>query len=303
MDPPQHARYRRLLTGQFTVRRMNQLRPRIERTVEEHLDAMEEAGSPVDLVQAFAMPIPSLVICELLGVPYADRSKFRAVANDLQASDEEASAAMRSLADFIGELIRRKHAEPADDLLSGLIGSGELTDDEIAGIAMLLLLAGHDSTANMLALGTFALLAHPDQLEDLRTGVTSIDNAVEELLRYLTILQHGTNRTSLEDVELDGQLIKAGESVTISVSAANRDPARFQDPDQLNLSREASGHLAFGHGIHQCIGQQLARIEMRVGFVALFGRFPALRLAIPPEEVPLNHDNFVYGAHRLPVEW
>lgn len=306
MDPPDHTRYRRLLTGQFTVRRMNQLRSRIEHIVESQLDYMQVAGAPIDLVESFALPIPSLVICELLGVPYEDRKEFQyntAILNRLNADDAEASAAIRSIMAFLADLIDRKHTRPDDDLLSGLIKTGELNDAEIAGVAELLLNAGHETTANMFALGTFVLLQHPLQAEALRTGALSSGSAVEELLRYLTIIQFGLQRTALEDVVVAEQRISSGESITISLPAANRDPDRFEDPDKLDLGRSKAGHLAFGHGIHQCIGQQLARIEMQLGYSALFRRFPMLRLAIAPQEVELRDDMVVYGVHRLPVAW
>lgn len=306
MDPPDHTRFRRLLTRHFTMHRMRGLEPRIRRIVDDHLDAMEQAGPPADLVREFAVPIPSLAVCELLGVPYSDREQFQrhaAAPFDLDASDEQASASLKFMDLYFAELIARKQLQPADDLISALVTGGELGDDEIAGVGMLLLLGGHDTTMNMLALGTFALLQHPDQVDALRDGALSIDTATEELLRYLTISQYGLQRTALQDIELDGHLIKAGETITISLPAANRDPARFDNPDVLDLSRESSGHLAFGHGFHQCIGQHLARIEMRVAFPALFRRFPKLRLAVPPEDVPLRADMVVYGVHQLPVTW
>ncbi|MEU6646349.1 cytochrome P450 [Saccharomonospora sp. NPDC046836] len=306
MDPPQHTRYRRLLTGQFTVRRMKQLEPRIEEIVADHLDALEAAGPPADLVPTFARPIPSLVICELLGVPYADRERFQrdsATMLRLTNTDEEAVAAMTSLTVYMAELVQRKQTDPADDLLSGLVTGGELTLEEIIGVGFLLLVAGHETTANMLGLGTFALLEHPDQAEALRNGTVSAEAVVEELLRYLSIIQLGPTRTALTDVELGGEVIKAGESVVISLPAANRDPERFPDPHDLHVGADAHGHLAFGHGVHQCLGQQLARIEMRVGYRALFTRFPALRLAVRSEEVPVRDDMAIYGVHSLPVEW
>ncbi|WP_216216153.1 cytochrome P450 [Amycolatopsis aidingensis] len=306
MDPPEHTRYRKLLTGQFTVRRMNQLVPRIEQIVREHLDAMAHAGPPAELVHDFALPVPSLVICELLGVPYADREEFQrdsAIMLRLDATDEEASAAVRSLLTYLGELVRRKQAEPGEDLLSGLIAGGELTEDELATIAFLLLVAGHETTANMLALGTFVLLQRPGQAAALRAGSVPVEGVVEELLRYLTIIHQGLVRTAVEDVELAGQLIRAGESVAVALPAANRDPDRFEDPDSLDLARDAGGHLGFGHGVHQCLGQQLARIEMRLAYAELFRRFPGLRLAVAPEEVPLRTDMGIYGVHRLPVSW
>ncbi|GAB3458069.1 cytochrome P450 [Actinophytocola sediminis] len=306
MDPPEHTRYRRLLTGQFTVRRMNQLKPRISQIVDEHLDAVEAAGPPVDLVSTFALPVPSLVICELLGVPYGDRDEFQqrsATIASLTVSAEEAAAAQEGLMTFLGDLVARKRAEPADDLLSGLITGGDLTDEELVNVAAVLLIAGHETTANMLSLGTFTLLRNPEQLAAALVNESTVDNMVEELLRYLTIIQFGTARTALTDVELDGRIIKAGDGVALSLPAVNRDPARFDHPEDLDVTRHAAGHLAFGHGVHQCIGQQLARIEMRVAYGSLFRRFPGLRLAVAPEEVPLRHDMNIYGVYRLPVAW
>ncbi|MGH8904970.1 MAG: cytochrome P450 [Egibacteraceae bacterium] len=306
MDPPDHTRYRHLLTGQFTVRRMRQLEPRVERIVADHLDAMARTGPPVDLVQAFALPIPSLVICELLGVPYADREEFQhrtAVLFNLSSTAEQVMAAFSGIREYLAQLVQRKRSSPTDDLLSGLVTGGELTDEEFVSIAALLLIAGHETTANMLGLGTFALLTHPDQRAELSADPSLIANAVEELLRWLTIIHLGAVRTAVEDVELDGHLIKAGESVTLSLAAANRDPERFANPEALNIARPAAGHLTFGHGVHQCLGQQLARIEMRIGFAALLRRFPTLRLAVPPEDVPMRHDMGIYGVHRLPVTW
>ncbi|MBV8933597.1 MAG: cytochrome P450, partial [Kutzneria sp.] len=306
MDPPEHTKYRRLLTGQFTVRRMNLLVPRIEEITEECLDAMRRKGPPVDLVGSFAVPIPSLVICELLGVPRADRARFQshaATAFNLEATGGQVSGALTGINQFLGELVRRKRIEPADDLLSGLLASGELTDGEATAMAFLLLVAGHETTSNMLALGVYALLCHQDQLALLRAEPTRADAAVEELLRYLSIIQFGAMRVALEDVELHGHVVRAGEALVLSLPAANRDPERFTDPDTLDLTRSAAGHLAFGHGVHQCLGQQLARVQMRIGYTMLLRRFPRLRLAIPPEDVPLRHAMATYGVHRLPVTW
>jgi cytochrome P450 len=267
---------------------------------------MAQAGPPVDLVTAFALPIPSLVICELLGVPYADREGFQrdsATLLNLETSDEAAGVAMRSITGYLAELVERKRAEPTEDLLGGLVAGGDLTGEELVGMALLLLIAGHETTANMLGLGTFALLTRPEQAEALREGRVDVANAVEELLRYLTIIQHGGSRTAVEDVELGGEVIRAGESVAIYLPLANRDPARFAGGHELDLAADAHGHLAFGHGVHQCLGQQLARIEMRIAYPALLRRFPTLRLAVPPEEVPVRSDMAIYGVHRLPVEW
>ncbi|WP_326567634.1 cytochrome P450 [Amycolatopsis rhabdoformis] len=305
VDAPEHTRYRKLLTGRFTVRRMRQLAERVEQVTTEHLDAMERQGPGVDLVQAFAHPVPAVMICELLGVPYADRASFQghaAAVSDVDASAEERFAAYGQLQEYVAQLVPAKRAEPTDDILSDLTTS-DLTDEELAGLATFLLGAGLDTTANMLALGTFALLCHPSQLAALRADPALADPAVEELLRYLSITHTGV-RAALEDVELDGQLIKAGESVAVSVQAGNRDPRRFADPDRLDLSRGAPGHLTFGHGIHQCLGQQLARVELRVALPALVTRFPTLRLAVAPEEVRLRpgHQN-IFGVRELPVTW
>ncbi|MEU7004423.1 cytochrome P450 [Nonomuraea sp. NPDC046570] len=304
MDPPDHTRYRHLLTGQFTVRRMRELTTRIEQITTEHLDAMDRHGPPVDLVEAYAMPIPALVICELLGVPSTDRERFQRHSAELMRLDntpQERITAYTALQEFMHALVTAKRAEPTDDMLSGLTAA-DITDEELTNIGFMLLGAGFETTANMLALGTFALLCHPDQLAFLRADPSSIDHTVEELLRYLSVVPY-TTRTALEDVELDGRVVKAGETVTVSISAADRDPHRFTDPDVLDLRRQTGGHLAFGHGIHQCLGQQLARVEMRVGYPALFNRFPTLRLDVAPEEVPLRTDMLIYGVHRLPVTW
>ncbi|GAA2210214.1 cytochrome P450 [Nonomuraea monospora] len=294
MDPPEHTRYRRLLTGQFTLRRMRLLEPRIERIAADHLDAMAAAGPPVDLVSAYALPIPSMVICELLGVPYADHEFFQSRSLQLVTLGGDVAGATADLAGYLGELVRRKRAEPADDLISGLIG--DLTDEELANVAMLLLVAGHETTANMLALGVLALLER---------GIAYEEGLVEELLRWLSILQFGApTRAAREDVEVAGVLVRAGETVAMSLPMINRDPGVFEDPDALDPRREeARRHLSFGHGVHQCLGQQLARVELRIGYGALFERFPRLRLAVPAGEVPLKRDSAVFGVACLPVAW
>ncbi|MFL6121480.1 cytochrome P450 [Actinophytocola sp.] len=304
VDPPEHTRYRKLLTGRFTVRRMRLLTERVEQITAEHLAAMVAQGPPVDLVEAFAHPVPAMTICELLGVPYADRAFFteQVAAMSTPELDLEAqSVAYLAIGEYVGGLIAAKRAHPTDDLLGDLTAT-DLTDAELAGLGTFLLGAGLDTTANMLALGTFALLRNPEQLAALRADPGIADQAVEELLRYLSIAHTGV-RVALADVELDGQVIRAGESVTVSIQAANRDPAKFPDPDILDLRRHATGHLSFGHGIHQCLGQQLARVEMRVAFPALVTRFPTLRLAVPPEEVPMRSTINIDGVYRLPVTW
>jgi cytochrome P450 len=304
IDAPEHTRFRQLLAGHFTVRRMRQLTARVEQVCAEQLDVMAEQGPPTDLVTAYAQPVPALMICELLGVPYADHEFFQQQAQLLTSTSaplDERGAAMTALYEYLHELVLAKRAAPTDDLLSDLTTS-DLTDVELAGLGSFLLGAGLDTTANMIALGTFALLTNPDQLTALRTGWSTVDESVEELLRYLTIA-HTNVRTALTDVELGGELVRAGETVTISMQTADRDPARYPDPDTLDLSRRAAGHVALGYGIHQCLGQQLARVEMRVAFPALLTRFPTLSLAVDPAEVRLRTDSNIYGVHELPVTW
>ncbi|GFE23620.1 cytochrome P450 [Streptomyces nigrescens] len=307
MDAPEHTRFRRLLTGQFTVRRMRQLAPAVEKIVAEQLDAMAAAEGPVDLVQAFALPVPSLVICELLGVPYADREEFQrnsATIVRLNSSPEEFQQAQAALRGYIHQLVLAKREKPTDDILSELVQSGELTDEELSGVGVLLLIAGHETTANMIALSTMCLLQNPEQLAALRADPSLMDGAVEELLRYLTVVQFGVRRTALEDVELHGQQIKEGSMVVASLASGNRDTEHLaDDPEALDVGRSHTAHLAFGHGIHQCLGQQLARAELKAALSALLDRFPTLRLAVPVEEVPMRDDMLVYGVHELPVTW
>ncbi len=310
MDPPVHTRYRRLLTGQFTVRRMNALAPRIEQIVADHLGAMTQMTPPVDLVQAFTLPVPSLVICELLGVPYADRELFQQRSRALLSMNTDVEILMQvrqQMQDYMLGLVREKRGQSTDDLLSGLIQrespDGDLSDEELVSIGNLLLVAGHETTANMLALGTLTLLQHPEQLNALRNDPALFDQAIEELLRYLTIVQFGLVRTALEDLEVGGQWIRAGEPIVAALASADRDPAHFANPDDVDVTRPYSPHLAFGHGVHQCLGQQLARVEMKAGFRGLFERFPSLRLAVPLEQIRMREDTFVYGVQELPVTW
>jgi len=308
MDPPDHTRYRRKLTGQFTVRRLRELEPRITQITNERLDAIAQAGPPVDLVPMLALPIPTRVVSELIGVPYADHQMFQKQTEELVWLDREpgrAREAIIHLSAWLRELVIRKRAAPTDDVLGGLVAAEtDLTDEELANMGVLLVLAGFETTAQMIALGTFALLEHPDRLAALRADPGLIENTVEELLRYLTIAQHGTHRAALQDVELDGHLIRKDETVVLAYGAINRDPDEFTEPDALQLDRpNARHHMAFGFGIHQCLGQQLARIELRIVYRMLFERFPTLRLAVPRHEIPLREHALVYGVHSLPVTW
>ncbi|GAA3094543.1 cytochrome P450 [Streptosporangium carneum] len=305
-DPPEHTRLRRFLTPEFTLRRMRRLEPRITRIVEDHLDAMERAGSPADLVSSFALPIPSLVICELLGVPYTDREDFQRRSSlllDVSAPVEERVAAQDESRAYMAELVARIQADPGEDLLGMLVREhgGDLTANELVGIGNLLLIAGHETTANMLGLGTLALLRHPDQLELLRKEPERVDAAVEELLRWLSVVHTGAFRMTTTEVEIAGQVIGPGELVSCSLPVANRDPALLRDPETLDLARGAHGHVAFGHGVHHCLGAPLARMEMRIAFPALLRRFPELRLV--ESEARFRSFSVVYGVTSLQVAW
>jgi cytochrome P450 len=306
MDPPEHTRYRRLLTSQFTFRRVKQLEPLMTKVTQECLDAMERSGPPVDLMTAFAQPIPALVAGELFGFPSEASDVFRQSMTtmlDLDASDEEKGQALAALMGIFGSLIASRRTTPTDDFYSDLVNSGELTDEELTNLGFILFGAGYETTVNMLSLGTFALLEHPDQLALLRSDPDVVDGAVEELLRYLTTVHVGVVRAALEDIEIAGRLIRKGQSVSLSLPAANWDPARFENPERLDVTRSAQGHVAFGHGLHQCLGQQFARAEMRIALPALFKRFPNLRLDIPAKDVPMQDRSLTYGVLRLPVAW
>nr|WP_232327805.1 type I polyketide synthase [Kibdelosporangium sp. MJ126-NF4]CEL13384.1 Malonyl CoA-acyl carrier protein transacylase [Kibdelosporangium sp. MJ126-NF4]CTQ99073.1 Malonyl CoA-acyl carrier protein transacylase (EC 2.3.1.39) [Kibdelosporangium sp. MJ126-NF4] len=303
LDPPDHTRYRRLLAGRFTVRRMRELETKIGEIITETLDEMAKQEQPVDLVQNFALPVPSRVMCELLGVPYEDRAHFQRIAEALVGIEtDKMEQAFIDINAYMYQLIQRKRAEPSDDMLSELAAQTDLDDVELTSIGFLLLIAGHETSANMLGTGTFALLCEPDQLAKVKADPAAMPKAVDELLRYLSIGQFAT-RTAVADTEIEGQAIKAGEVVTISVPAANRDPKQFANPDELDVTRSSAGHLSFGHGVHQCIGMGLALIEMRLGFTALFERFPNLSLAVPAENVPMRADGQIYGVRQLPVSW
>lgn len=295
-DPPEHTRLRKMLTPEFTMRRLQRLTPRITAIVDELLDSMATAGSPVDLVQAFAMPLPSLVICELLDVPYPDRETFTTFSSarfDLFGGAGSGIDAISESMVYMGELVSAQRARPGDGLLGQLIREhgDELTDWELAGLADGILVGGHETTASMLALGAMVLLSNPNVAEVMRSGdEAAVHDAVEELLRYLSVVQVAFPRHALADVEVAGAQIREGEMVLISLPAANGDPV-------------AGPHLAFGHGIHRCVGSELARMELRIAYPALLRRYPRLRLAVPPAQIAFREYSIVYGAASLPVEW
>jgi cytochrome P450 len=311
MDNPEHARLRRMVTAPFTIRRVAAMRPAVQKIVDDLIDGLLAGPKPVDLVEAFALPMPSLVICALLGVPYADHDFFQEHSKLLirrDAKPEERAAGAQALSGYLDRVMGETLERPGDDLLSGLatrVRAGELSRAEAAQMGVLLLIAGHETTANMIALGTLALLEHPGQLALLRGGddPALVASAVEELLRYLNITHNGRRRVALEDIEIDGRVIRAGEGLIMANDIANRDPAVFPDGDRLDLTRDAHRHVAFGFGVHQCLGQPLARLELQVVYSTLYRRIPTLALATGVERIPFKHDGSVYGVYELPVTW
>jgi len=313
LDPPDHTRLRRLVQKAFTSRRVESLRPRVEEITTALLDATAAiaAKAPdgvVDLLDQFAFRLPVTVICELLGIPARDQDDFRnwtaAIVSD--AGGQEASGnAAAGLFGYFTQLLADKRRTPADDLLSALILARDegdaLSEQELYSMVFLLLVAGFETTVNLIASGTLALLTFPSEMARLRADPSLLPSAVEELLRYANPLNHATERFTLAPVEVGGVEIPAGEWVTVVTSSANRDPSRFPDPDQLDLGRDASGHVGFGHGIHYCLGAPLARLEGEVAFGSLLARFPSLSLAVPPSELRWRPSSLIHGLESLPV--
>lgn len=307
-DPPQHIRLRALVGRSFTRHRVELLRPRIQRITDDLLDAMLPLGR-ADLVTSFAHPLPLSVICELLGVPEPDRAEFRKLTTEAVAptSAESAFDAMTRLGEYFTEFVEDKRCTaPGDDLLSDLIRTraedgDRLSADELRGMAFVLLLAGHETTVNLISGGVHALLCHPDQLALLRADMSLIDGAVEETLRYEGPVEAATFRFAAEDLEIAGTLIARGDAVMIGLEAADRTASRYPDPDRFDIRRDSRGHLAFGHGIHHCLGAPLARLEARIALRTLLDRAPALAQDGPPGDwLP---GMLIRGVRSLPVRW
>jgi len=308
LDPPDHTRIRRMLTGQFSMRRLTAMRPYIEEITTKFLDDMEAAGPPADLMRAFALPLPSLVICELLGVPFKDQAEFQRRSDtmlDISVAREQQAQNTREMNSYMQSLVNQHRQDPGDDILGMLIRdhAEDLTDEELVGIGNILLVAGHETTANTIGLGTLLLLQHPDQLALVRDDPEMITGAVEEILRYLSIVHTGTPRIILQDMIIRGQLLGAGDVAMVSLPSANRDSDFMANPDVFDVTRQPQAHLTFGHGIHQCLGQQLARLEMSVALPALLRRFPTLSLAASPADLTFRGDGPVNGVQELPVRW
>ncbi|MFF3110322.1 cytochrome P450 [Kitasatospora sp. NPDC057904] len=310
LDDPEHARLRRMVTGDFLVKRVEAMRPEIQQIVDDALDRMTDGVTEADLVGAFALPVPSLVICLLLGVPYEDREMFQALSATLlntSAPKKEVARANDEILDYLGGLAAHKKEHPAEDILSRLAARDDLTLREIASTGVLLLIAGHETTANMIGLSTVLLLRQPERIAKL-ADPAAVPGAVEELLRHTTIVHTGLPRVAVEDIELDGTLIRAGDGVFAMLSTANRDEGMFggpdrTSPDDVDLDRDARRHLAFGFGVHQCLGQPLARAELQIALATLFRRLPGLRLAVPEDDLRFRSENIIYGLKSLPVTW
>ncbi|GFG66726.1 cytochrome P450 [Mycobacterium kubicae] len=311
-DGEEHTRFRRMLSKPFTFKRVEGLRPGIQKITDDHIDAMLAGPKPADIVTALALPVPSLVISQLLGVPYQDAEMFQHHANvglARYATGEDTVKGAMSLHKYLCQLVEEKMANPSEDAVSDLaerVKAGELSVKEAAQLGTGLLIAGHETTANMIGLGVLALLENPDQAAVLRDAEDPkiVANAVEELLRYLSIIQNGQRRVALEEIHISGETIRAGDGIIIDLAPANWDAHAFTEPERLYLHRSgAERNVAFGYGRHQCVGQQLARAELQIVYRTLLRRVPTLALAVPVTDIPFKHDRLAYGVYELPVTW
>jgi cytochrome P450 len=309
MDAPVHTEHRRMVSRAFLMPRVRALRPRLEAMVDEMLDRLQARPQPADLVTEFANQVPSRVIVELLALPLSDSGFFQnrlEVWHSLSSTPAESAQAKQDLTDYLADAIARRRESPGEDLMSQLIveqlDQGNLSLEQLLQILHVLLVGGYETTANMIALGTILLLRSPRQLEALSADPSLWPSAVEELLRYLSVAHQATYRLALADVEIPSGVVPEGTAIIAPVMAANRDPEVFDDPDSLDVHRDSRAHLAFGFGVHQCLGQSLARVELQVVFPRLFGRFPGLQLATSEDDVPYKN-SMVYGAESVLVTW
>ncbi|MGW0531825.1 cytochrome P450 [Streptomyces sp. NPDC003032] len=310
MDGPEHGRLRRMAMTEFTARRTRALRPSVELLVDRLVDELERGPRPVDLVARFSVRLPSLVIASMLGVPEADECDFTELSQAVLSQDatpEEIYAAFVEMTRYLDELIERKRRDPQEDLLSRLVtryvATGELSHDDLVAMARLFLVAGHETTAHQIGLSVLSLLREPEQLERLRRDPDLFAPAVEELLRYWSITQDNQVRVAVDDAEIGGARVAKGDGVILAYPSANHDETVFPDGDRLDLERDASRHIAFGHGPHLCPGASLARMELEVALRALVGRFPGLRVADVPGAVSFRENTINYGLNSLLVTW
>lgn len=310
-DAEEHTRFRRMLSKPFTFRRVEALRPVIQETTDECIDEILAGPQPADLVAKLALPVPTRVISDMLGVPYEDHEFFQHHANvglARYASAEDGQKGAMSLHKYLINLVETKMANPSEDAVSDLaerVTAGEISVKEAAQLGTGLLIAGHETTANMIGIGILALLENPEQAALLRDSEDPkfIANAAEELMRYLSIIQNGQRRVATEDIEIAGETIRAGEGIILDLAPANWDSAAYPEPDKLDFARDAGQQLGFGYGRHQCVGQQLARAELQIVFQTVLRRIPTMKLAIPFDDVPFKHDRLAYGVYELPVTW
>ncbi|WP_081761958.1 cytochrome P450 [Saccharomonospora piscinae] len=305
-DPPVHTRLRRLLTPEFTMRRLSRLKPGIEEIVSQRLDAIAATDGPADLVEEFALPIPSLVICELLGVPYEDRDEFQHLAVqrfDLFGGAGASLGAISESLEYLLKVVRQQRENPGDGLIGMIIKEhgDEIDDRELAGLADGVLTGGFETTASMLSLGALVLLRDREALKRVHDDDGAVHGFVEELLRYLTVVQVAFPRFPREDVEIGGVTIGQGDMVLVSLSGVNRDDELGRSLEIFDGTRPPSQHLAFGYGVHRCVGAELARMELRAAYPALVRRFPSMRLAVPVEDLEFRKTSIVYGVEKLPV--
>jgi len=307
-DPPFHTRRRRAIMSRLSFRRVQETRDRVQAIIDESLDALEQAGSPADFMELFAVPVPGLVLSDLLGVPRDDRAHFVDLTDRIRNPDlpaEDLATDLKAWDDYVERLVAEKSQNLGDDLLSDMIRDESTTHAEVMKDAVGILQAGHETTTSQFGYGLFTLLHDRTRWEALKADPSSIDGVVEEMLRYNTIIEpNPTERTALEDVEIGGVMILAGETVIVSLLGANRDPSRFEAPDEFRADRNDRGHMAFGGGIHLCAGQHVARLELTLGFTSLTRRFPDLRLAADIDRIRWIRANAqTAGPLTLPVTW
>jgi cytochrome P450 len=311
IDPPEHTRLRKLVASAFTARRVEALRPRVVGIVDELIDALLDRPQPTDLVTAFSLPLPVQVICEMLGIPAEDMEQFHVwsdtVLGDWERDTDEIMAAVVDMFAYFGDLIEVKRTRPGDDLMTALIAARDqgdrLSEDELMVLGCTLLIGGHETTANQINLSLLVLLDHPEELAKLRANPDLIPGAVEELLRYVRLGGLAPARVTSEDVRLGDVTIPAGETVIALYASANRDPSVFSDPDRFDVTRAPGNHLAFGLGVHHCLGAQLARLELQEAFRGLLGRVPGLRLDVPVNQLRFKSRMIVHSLLELPVAW
>ncbi|WIM94449.1 cytochrome P450 [Actinoplanes oblitus] len=307
-DPPEHTRMRQLMTPGFTQRRMRRMATRIEEIVADRLDAMEQEGSPADLVELVADQVPGTVLCELVGVPRDDQAMFLQLCHghlDPTRSQRKRAVAGEAFSRYLLAMMARERKDPGEGLIGSIVAEhgDTITDEELRGFCVQVMLAGDDNVSGMIGLGVLALLRNPEQIAAVRGDDQSADRAVDELIRYLTVPYAPTPRTAMEDVTIDGQVIRKGETVLCSLPMANRDPDLMPDPDRLDVTRTPAPHVAFGHGIHHCLGAALTRLQLRIVYTALWRRFPGLRLADPDQEIMFRTSTPAYGLRSLLVAW